>query len=43
MSNYSQIIIQIVFAVRGRQSLIKPDWEERLFQYFSGIVRGKNQ
>lgn len=43
MSNYSQIIIQIVFAVRGRQSLIKPDWEERLYQYISGIVRGKNQ
>jgi putative transposase len=43
MSNYSQIIIQVVFAVHGRESLIKPEWEERLYQYITGIVRGKKQ
>jgi putative transposase len=43
MSNYSQIIIQIVFAVHGRESLIKSEWEERLYQYITGIIRGKKQ
>ena len=39
MSTYSRIYIQIVFAVRNRHALIKPEWEERLFQYITGIVR----
>jgi len=44
MSNsYTQIYIQIVFAVRGRQSLIHSSWEEGLFKYISGIVRNKEQ
>lgn len=33
---FSQIYIQIVFAVRGRDSLISLDWEERLYQYIIG-------
>ena len=40
---FSQIYIQIVFAVKGRNSLIHSDWEERLYQYITGIVRGKEQ
>ncbi len=40
---YSQIYIQIVFAVKGRNSLIYPEWEDRLFQYMTGIVRSKKQ
>ena len=40
---YSQIYIQIVFAVKGRDSLINIEWEERLYQYITGIVRGKEQ
>ncbi len=43
MSTYSQIYIQVVFAVRGRESLIHPDWEERLYQYITGIVQNKGQ
>lgn len=40
---FSQIYIQLVFAVKGRNSLILPDWEERLFRYMAGIVKRKGQ
>ncbi|MBN8706983.1 MAG: IS200/IS605 family transposase [Bacteroidetes bacterium] len=43
MSTYSQIYIHIVFAVKGRENLIKPDWEEQLFKYITGIVQNKGQ
>ncbi len=43
MSTYSQIYIQTIFAVRGRDSLIKPEWEDRLFKYITGIVQRKEQ
>ena len=43
MSTYSQIYIQIVFAVKGRESLIMPQWEERLHKYITGIVQNKEQ
>jgi putative transposase len=38
---YSQIYIQIVFAVQNRDALINPLWEERLYQYITGIVQNK--
>lgn len=40
---FSQIYIQLIFAVKGRESLIQPSWEEELFKYISGIVRNKEQ
>ena len=40
---FSQIYIQVVFAVNGRQSLINQEWEEELYKYISGIVRNKEQ
>lgn len=40
---FSQIYIQLVFAVHGRQSLIQPAWEEELYKYITGIVRNKDQ
>ncbi len=43
MSAYSQIYIQTVFAVKGRESLIRPEWEESLYKYITGIVRNKDQ
>jgi putative transposase len=43
MSTYSQIYIQVVFAVKGRESLIKEQWEEELYKYITGIVRNKGQ
>lgn len=43
MSTYSQIYIQLVFTVQGRESYIKPEWEERLHQYITGFIRNKQQ
>ena len=43
MSAYSQIYIQIVFAVKGKDSFIKREWEERLYRYITGIVQRKGQ
>ena len=40
---FSQIYIQIVFAVKGRQSLIAEQWEEELYKYITGIITNKNQ
>jgi REP element-mobilizing transposase RayT len=40
---YSQIYIQVVFAVKFRNALINPEWEEKLYQYITGIVKNKNQ
>jgi REP element-mobilizing transposase RayT len=40
---FSQIYIQIVFAVQGRASLIKPDWENELYKYITGIIQNKDQ
>jgi len=40
---FSQIYIQVVFAVKGRESLIQAEWEERLYQYITGIVKAKEQ
>jgi REP element-mobilizing transposase RayT len=39
----SQMYIQVVFAVRGRDSLINKSWEEELYKYISGIIRNKDQ
>ena len=40
---FSQIYIQYVFAVKGRENLIKPAFENELYKYISGIVTGKEQ
>ena len=40
---FSQMYIQVVFAVKHRQALIQSLWEERLYQYTTGIIRNKDQ
>ena len=40
---FSQIYIQVVFAVKGRECVIHTSWEEELYKYISGIVRNKGQ
>jgi REP element-mobilizing transposase RayT len=40
---YSQLYIQVVFAVSGRQNLIHPAWKDELHKYMSGIIQGKGQ
>ena len=42
-NTYSQLYIQIVFAVKHRKALIEPLWEEQLYQYITGIVQNKGQ
>ena len=41
--SFSQIYIQVVFAVKGRESLITPSFEEDLYKYITGIVQNKEQ
>jgi putative transposase len=42
-NTYSQIYIQIVFAVKGRENLLQKPWREDVFKYMAAIVKGKNQ
>ena len=42
-NTYSQIYIQIVFAVQGKQNLIRPDRKEELHKYITGIVTRQGQ
>ncbi len=42
-NTYSQIYIQIVFAVKGRDCFISESFREELQKYISGIVANKNQ
>jgi REP element-mobilizing transposase RayT len=38
---FSQLYIQTVFAVKHRQALIRPEWEENLYKYISGIIQNR--
>ncbi len=38
---YSQLYIQIVFAVKGRNSLIKEEFRERVEKFITGIVKNR--
>jgi REP element-mobilizing transposase RayT len=40
---YSQIYIQVVFAVKGRENLIHKSWRDELHKYISGIITAKQQ
>ena len=40
---FSQIYIQYVFAVKGRENLIMHSFQEELYKYIAGIVSGKEQ
>jgi len=41
--SFSRIYIQIVFAVRNREALIQPHWEDELYKYITGTVQNKGQ
>jgi putative transposase len=40
---FHQIYIQIVFAVKGRENLVRDNWKTELHKYIAGIVKGKGQ
>jgi putative transposase len=42
-NTYSQIYIHVVFAVEGRQNLIKPEHNDELQKYITSIVTGHKQ
>jgi putative transposase len=41
-NTYTQIHIQIVFAVQNRVSLIGKDWKDELYKYVTGIIQNNN-
>jgi putative transposase len=42
-NTYTQLYVHVVFAVKGRASLISKSWKEKLYQYITGIITNKNQ
>jgi len=40
---YSQLYIQIVFAVKGRQNLISKKWKDEMYKYITGIITNQKQ
>jgi len=42
-NTYSQILIQVIFAVKGRANLIPSEKEADVYKYISGIIKGKGQ
>ena len=42
-NTFSQIYIQIVFAVRGRENLILQNHKEELHKYITGIITNRKQ
>jgi REP element-mobilizing transposase RayT len=42
-NTYSQLYIQIVFAVKGRENFIKESFREEIQKYMSGIISNKKQ
>ena len=40
---FSELYVQVVFAVGGRQNLIAKSWSQELYKYMSGIITAKNQ
>ena len=42
-NTFSQIYIQLVFAVKYRECLILPSWEVELYKYITGIIQNKGQ
>ena len=42
-NTHTQLYVQIVFAVQGRQNLIKKEHREELHRFITGIVQNRNQ
>lgn len=42
-NTFTQMYAQIVFCPKGRENLILPDFEERVYQYITGIVQERGQ
>ncbi len=42
-NTYSQLYVQIVFAVKGRESVIRENFRDELEKYMAGIINNKKQ
>ncbi|HEY1196625.1 IS200/IS605 family transposase [Flavobacterium sp.] len=42
-NTYSQLYIQLVFAVKGRQNLISTKWKDEIYKYITGIITNQKQ
>lgn len=42
-NTYTQMNVQAVFAVKGRQNFLHENFRKKLFEYISGILKGINQ
>jgi putative transposase len=42
-NTYSQLYVQIVFTVKGRENLIAKENREELHKYITGIIKGRDQ
>lgn len=40
---FSQLYVQVVFSVKGRENLINKNWKDNLHRYIAGIIQGKGQ
>ena len=38
-NSYTQLYVQLIFAVKYREALLKKEWREELFKYITGIVQ----
>ena len=36
---YTQLYIQLVFAVKGRHNFIHPSWEQELYKYITAVIQ----
>lgn len=40
---FTQLYVQAVFAVKGRENLIHSQWADRMYGYMAGIIKEKQQ
>lgn len=43
VGTYSQLYVQVVFSVKGRENLIAAARKDDLYKYITGIIKGKGQ
>ena len=38
-NTYTQIYMHVIFAVKGRESMIRPEWQDELYRYMAGALK----
>jgi putative transposase len=41
-NSYTNLLVHVVFSTKGRQPMISPQWQERLYEYLGGTIRSTN-